>query len=263
LLAWILAVVPAGAETIRVGGTGSALGPLRLLAQAFRKVEPEVTVEVLPSLGSSGAIKAVRDGAIEIGASARLLKDDEKKPGFSFFEMARTPLVLVTNPGVGVKGMTAGELARIYRGEIREWNDGRRLRLVIRPSTEADTAIIRGLSAEMDAAAEDALAHEGQVFSVTDQEAAEFIEKTPGAIGFLTLGQVRSEARAVRIVDLDGVGPDLTALAAGRYPLEKRLYLLTRGEPSSGVRHFVEFIRSPEGDRILRETGLLPSSAGK
>jgi len=48
--------VPAAfaAETIRIGGTGSALGPMRVLEEAFRKQYPNMEVVVVPGLGSGG-----------------------------------------------------------------------------------------------------------------------------------------------------------------------------------------------------------------
>jgi ABC-type phosphate transport system substrate-binding protein len=53
---------PALAETVRISGTGGAIGGMRLLAEAFRKAEPGVDVFILPSLGSSGGIRAVLAG---------------------------------------------------------------------------------------------------------------------------------------------------------------------------------------------------------
>jgi hypothetical protein len=43
------------AETLRIGGTGSALGGMQRLADAFMADNPDVRVVVLPSLGSAAA----------------------------------------------------------------------------------------------------------------------------------------------------------------------------------------------------------------
>ena len=69
LLIWLIgaAVGPANAaETIKIGGTGSALGDMTRLAEAYMRANPDTKVVVLPSLGSAGGIKALRAGAIDI-----------------------------------------------------------------------------------------------------------------------------------------------------------------------------------------------------
>ena len=64
----VLGVTAQAAETrLRIGGTGAALGVMSRLAAAFAEQEPGVAVEVLPSLGSSGGIRALGEGAIDIG----------------------------------------------------------------------------------------------------------------------------------------------------------------------------------------------------
>ena len=50
------------AETVKIGGTGFALGVMKMLAESFEKQYPGVKIQVFPSLGSSGGIKAVLQG---------------------------------------------------------------------------------------------------------------------------------------------------------------------------------------------------------
>ncbi len=69
------------AETLKIGGTGGALGTMQILGRAFEKQHAGVSVEILPSLGSGGGIKAVLAGAIDIGLSARRLKAKERDAG--------------------------------------------------------------------------------------------------------------------------------------------------------------------------------------
>ena len=82
----------AAAEQVMIGGTGNALGSMQLIADAFRKQNPDVQITVLPSLGSAGAIKAVLKRALDVALSARPLEDDERNL-VNCFEYARTPLV--------------------------------------------------------------------------------------------------------------------------------------------------------------------------
>ena len=44
------------AETLKIAGTGGDLGAMRMLGDAFQALHPDIDVEVLPGLGSSGGI---------------------------------------------------------------------------------------------------------------------------------------------------------------------------------------------------------------
>ncbi len=58
----------AAAEQIKIGGSGAALGTVRLLAQEFGAQNPDIGITIVPNLGSSGGVKAVTAGAIGLGA---------------------------------------------------------------------------------------------------------------------------------------------------------------------------------------------------
>jgi phosphate transport system substrate-binding protein len=121
-LAWSLALLAAPAarasDVVRVTGTGTALGAMRRLAAAFEQASPGHAVQILPSLGSSGAVKAVVDGAIDLALAGRALKPDERSAGVVALPYARTPFVFAAGPRVGVSGISTEEAIRIYRGEL-------------------------------------------------------------------------------------------------------------------------------------------------
>ena len=71
----------AAENVLKIGGTGSALGTMKLLAEAYEKSHPGIRVQILPSLSSTGGIKAAVEGAIDIGLSGRPLKEEERGKG--------------------------------------------------------------------------------------------------------------------------------------------------------------------------------------
>lgn len=84
------------ADTLRVGGTGAALGSMHLLAEAHEAHHPKMTLEVLPSPGSSEGIKAEIAEAIDLGLSARTFKSMEQAAGAQARVFAHSPLVCAT-----------------------------------------------------------------------------------------------------------------------------------------------------------------------
>ncbi len=258
--AFALAAAGAHADSIKIGGTGTGLGTMKLMAREFGKSRPHAQLIVTPSLGSTGAIKAVLAGAVDIGISARPLTREERSQGASARAYARTPFVVATganSESAGPAGLTLAQLVQIYSGKVTHWPDGSRIRLVVRPDADADTAAIRAFSAEMSAAITAALARKGLRMADTDQDNADALERLPGSLGTTTLTQIMTENRALRPLALDGVAPTLQSLAAGRYRYFKTLHLVTGPGPAPLAREFVAFIRSPAGQAIFARSGNL------
>lgn len=252
-------------EVLKMGGVGSVLGSMKLVAEAFEKSNPGIKVQILPSLGSTGGIKAVSNGAIDIGLSGRHLKEDERRQGSVEIEYAKSPLVFVTNKNNKVSGLSIRELVEIYEGKRQNWPDGTRIRLVLRPASDVDTSIIENISPEMSKAVKNALSRPGMIVAITNQESDAVVEKTPGSLGASTLTQVISEKRSLKMLSFNGVAPSVNNLTQGSYPLFKPFFIVTKPNPSASVQKFIDFVRSREGRKILEQTGnvVITSTSGQ
>lgn len=270
LLTTILAALMAGvgipstasAETVlKTGGSGFGLGVMEILAEAYKKSHPGVRIIIVPSLGSSGGIKALLNGSLDFAVSGRPLKEDEKSRGGNAMELARTPFVFIVNGKVNKHDITTRELENIYSGRMAAWPGGALLRLVLRPKTESDTAIIKGISPAMEQALESAQAREGMIMAITDQDSASAVDRVAGALGGGALTQVLTEKRPVRILSLNGVRPSIKGIRDGSYPLAKTLYLVTSQKTPEAARQFIAFIGSKTGREILSKYGNLAAEA--
>ena len=242
------------AETIRISGTGGAMETMRILGEAFRKNNPGIRVEMLPGMGSSGSIKAVLAGRLDIGLSGRTLNDEERDQGAVETRYAKTPFVFAVNRTLKITGMTLEGVAGIYAGN-RDWEGGKRIRLVLRSPKDSDVPVLKGMSPAMSAAVDIALRRKGMIVATTDDDAADIIESVPGAFGGTTLSLVLSEKRALRVLALDGVVPSVRTMADRSYPYSKTFFMVTRKNPSAAVRRFIDFVRSPAGSAILSKYG--------
>jgi len=247
----------ASAQEIRIGGTGGALGAMRLLATAYAQREPGARVTVADSLGTSGAIKAVARRALDIGLTARELDRDEMQPGIVATEYARSPLVFAVSPKTPVSSTSLSALADIYSGRTAAWPDGQQTRPVLRQAGDGTTKQLRQMSPAMDLALTAAEQRPGMPFAVTDQEAADKTEAIPGALGLMSLGLILSEQRALRPLRLDGVEPTLDNLAAARYPWVSHYYMLTQRDAPPAVQRFIAYTQSADGRAILLRAGNL------
>jgi phosphate transport system substrate-binding protein len=243
------------AEELKIGGTGAALATMQLMAQAYAKSHPETKITVLPSLGSGGGIKAVLSGAIQLAVSSRPLTDAEGRLGAVAVPYGRTPFVFATSTRTAVSSLTTRELVDIYAGRTDQWKDGQKIRLVLRPVGDTDSEMIKSISPEMREAKTAAEQRKGLPFAVTDQEAADAIEKLPGALGPSTLTQILSERRQLKALRLNAIEPNAKSIADGSYPLHKELSLVTGPKSPSSVQQFVAFVQSAAGREILQQTG--------
>jgi phosphate transport system substrate-binding protein len=248
-------VSTAAAAEIRIGGSGNALGTMRLLGDAFTRKNPTLSVSVLSNLGSGGAIKAVAKGAIDIGVPSRALSADELATGVLASEYARSPTVFAVAAKSTVTAISVEQIADLYSGRLANWPDGTLIRPILRQPGDDNTRQIKALSPAIEQSLNAAEQRPGLAFAVTDQEAADKIESIPGSIGVIALALIKSERRALRPLKLDGVEPTERNGAAGTYPLVKRFFLVTQPAPSAAVQRFTAFVQSPEGREILTQTG--------
>lgn len=253
--ALLLLPLSGAAQLLRVSGTGTALGTMRRLAGPFAKANPGLRLQPLESIGSSGAFRAVADGALELGLAARPLKAQEIGMGLVALPYARTPFLFAVGPRADVRDFTLGDAIRLYRGELTRWPNGERIRLVLRPRADVDTQILRSIAASLSEAVDSALAREGMLVAVTNQDSNAMLVRTPGAIGLSSLTQIVTEGLSVTPLSWNGVAPTLKNLESGAYPLAKTLYLVIKAPASPAVRRFVAFLSSPEARRILADSG--------
>lgn len=256
LLAGGMSAATAAAETIiKIGGTGGALGAMKQLAKEYEKKHPEISIRILPSLGSTGGIKAVLGGGLDLALASRPLKGEERQQGAVEEEYARSPFVFITNIRVNKKDVSTRELEKFYNDPAACWPDGSRIRLILRPEKDFDSTLISRISPGMSKAVKSALARPGMIMAISDQESTDALAKTPGALGGATLSEIISENRAVNMLSFNGVKPSVKGMTNKSYPLFKSFYLVTTPKSPAEARQFAKFVRSSAAEKILTKTG--------
>jgi phosphate transport system substrate-binding protein len=85
------------------------------------------------------------------------------------------------------------------------------------------------------------------------------VASNPGAIGYLSLGLVNDQVKALRVA---GVEPNLTEIQKGTYTLVRPFLFVFNQEPEGEARSFVEFVLSLGPQRLLQKEGLVPVFSG-
>ncbi len=247
-------------SVLRMGGNGSALGTLRALAEAEVGDDPALAAVIVPSLGTGGGIRALLGGALDLAASTRPLRGDETERRLEARFLGETPFVFAVSARSPVTGVSSERIARIYSGEEAVWPDGTPIRLILRPPSDSDTRALEAISPALRDAVGAAQRRKGLLTATTDQDAADLLERLPGAFGTSTLALIRTEGRDLRPLAVDGAAPEAAPHAAA-YPWRRPLHLVYRSPPPPRVQRFLDFVDSPRGREILLESGYVPPPA--
>jgi phosphate transport system substrate-binding protein len=253
----VASATPQGTPLV-FAGSGTNLPVVRALAQAFQRSHPDIAIDVPASIGSGGGIQAASDGAIALGLISRELKDKEKGKGLTVINYARTPLIIGVHPSVAEDNITHAELLDIYRGKKRTWRDGRDIVVLTRePSDSSIEVLIKGVPGFKEVYEESQQARRWNTL-LKDVVMNETLARTPHAIGVSDLGAVTIERRAIKPLKVNGVAATITNLQNGRYPLYKTLAFVYRNDRlPAGARLFIDYVRSRDGEKILKSNGYL------
>ncbi|VVP32779.1 hypothetical protein PS900_04445 [Pseudomonas fluorescens] len=284
---------PEHGPVLRIQGSntiGAALGPALveglLSEQGLRRIHREtrdtanelrivgetaeghrVVVEVAAH-GSSTGFTALKAGSADLAASSRPIKDSELASLQSLGDLkspsaeqviAIDGLAIILHPDNPLIQLDTLQLARIFSGEVKSWEDiggrGGPIHLYARDDQSGtyDTfkeLVLSGRGKTLDSAA--------KRFESSEQ-LSDAVSADPQGIGFIGLPYVR-QARAVAIVDgqSQAMLPLNSLIATEDYPLSRRLffYLPPTGK-NPWAQALVAYAQSSNGQAIVAANGFV------
>ena len=105
-----------------VAGSSSVTPVMEKLAEAYKALNADTTVEVQQSDSSTGVSMAV-EGACNIGMASREIKDSEAEKGAVATVIARDGIAVIVCPDAPIDGLTTAQVRAIYTGEVETWED--------------------------------------------------------------------------------------------------------------------------------------------
>jgi len=236
-----------------IAGSTSVQPYVERLAEEYIHLYPDRPIDVQGG-GSSAGIQAVESNTAEIGMSSRSLKDTERH--LWSIEIAKDGLAIIINPSNPVGNLTIYELRRIYSADYTNWDQlgGPDARIHI---------ITREEGSGTRSAFEEMVMGEQRITPraiVQDSNGAvrQLVADDPYSIGFISLGLVEIGEKPVKAVRIDGVAPSRINVLNGDYSLFRSFLFVAQEKPGGIVMEFIEYIRSPEGQQLLADEGLVP-----
>lgn len=239
--------------TITLNGSTSMNKLANALREGFMTANPGVVVNV-EFTGSSTGIQAAIDGTTNIGNSSRELKDEEIQAGLVENVVAIDGIAVIVNKSVVVTDVTSEQLAKIYKGEIKNWSElGGKDEPIVVVGRETGSGTRSAFEELLEV--EDVCAYAQEIDSTGGVLST--VANTGGAIGYISLDVIDD---SVTIMAIDGVVASEENIIAGDYMLSRPFVMATKGaisEQSELVQAFFAYIDSEEGQSIIKQVGLI------
>lgn len=252
-----LPTLPRAADELRYSGS-STIGQSILDAAGARTAferKAGVRFASLEVPGSGKGIEALLAGRANVAGVSRPLKADEKAKRVLGTIIGYDAVAVFVNKDNPVSDLSKEQLKDIFTGKVTNWKQvgGKDAPIAV------NTEIQGGKRATMEMFNElvmDKAAY-GAGFKQIDLPKDQIVEvaRSPNGIGTPSLGllaAVPADARAkVKAIAVDGVAPTPENIQSGAYLISRPLNLATVGPPSGGVKAFVDFMLSPEGQALV------------
>lgn len=251
VLCW---TTPGSAETVNIGGSGSGLGLARKITEAMAHEEPDFSARIMPSLGTTGGLRALSDGALHVAIAARPLTPDEQKKGLVEAACFLTPYAFITSASE-ITGIGQAEIVSFYENSSAIWPGGMPVRVLLRPMSDGSVPYLANMIPGLGAAMSRARERREIPIATTDQDNVEMAMSVPGSLTAAPLTQLLTEAPFLRRLTLDGTVASLETMKTGQYPAGLRLCWVTSKARSIGADRFIDWLKRSTNTEFLARFG--------
>lgn len=249
----------AGSKTLKISGSTTVLPIAQNAADAFMTANAGTNIQV--SGGGSGVgVQQIGDKLVDIGMSSRDLTKDEiaKYKEFVVTPVALDGIAVIVNPNNNpVNSLSIAQIRDIYSGKITNWKDvgGKDMAIVVIGRDSASGTRTFFTDTVMNKTSYVKTQFEKNSNGAIQQSVAQ----TPGAIGYVGLGYIDPTVKALK-VSVNGtlVEPSIKTVLDKTYPISRSLLFITNGQPSGIVKDYIDYILSPEGQKLVTKEGFVP-----
>ncbi len=238
--------------TIRIAGGTAHIPVMREVAKQIMTFNPDIQISIAGG-GSGVGIKQVGEGLIDIGNSGREPTETEVK-NFSLkvFKWAIDGVGVVVNPTNKVRSLTKSQIKDIFAGKIDNWKQVGGIDKTINVYTRDEASGTREVFWEK-ALDKGAVTQKANVV-VSNGAMKSAISQDPYGIGYVSVGHID---QTVEPVAMDGVVPTIQTVKDGQFRVSRGLYSCTKGEPTGLTKKFIDYLFTPEGQKVVQANGFI------
>jgi len=257
-------------KTIEDTGSDTIVNLALAWAEAYQKVRPDVRISVSGG-GSGTGIAALINKTTDIANASRKINDTEtqnaEKNGVQphEVEIARDAIGVIVNPHNPVQQLTLQQISDIYSGKITNWKEvggeDRPIVLLSRESNSGTHVYFLAQVVRLGSSTDKTLFSQDTLLLPSSEGIMAEVRQNPNAIGYDGLGYITSDVKTLAVA-LKAAGeyvkPSVETVNNGKYPIARPLFMYTPGVPSGDVKTYLDWILSPDGQKIVGDLGFVP-----
>lgn len=260
----LMSVGMVSAESITVQGSSTVLPIAQKAAEVYMDNNPDVDISVRGG-GSGNGIAALIDGATDIADASRFIKFEEVENAVANgiypvpHRVAMDGIAVVVHPANKVEELSLEDIKKIYTGQVTNWSEvggfDKEIVIVSRDSSSGTFGVFNDVAKNGKIDGSSIRLTPTALTQSSNGDVAGTVAETKGAIGYVGLGYLSSDLKAVKV---NGVRPTNETVANGQFPFARPLYMFTDGWPQDETKKFINFILSSEGQKIAEKVGYVP-----
>ncbi len=263
---------PAAAkDTIRQLGSTTVLPIAEKWREAFNAQHPDVDIAVSGG-GTGTGIKSLISKTCEIANASREIKDEETKEaqgaGVNPVEhlVAYDGIAVIVNKDNPLTKISVEQLSDIYSGQATSWDAvGAKglgdIQIVNRESSSGTYDSFKEMVVQQHGKLKDRDFVAGTLNQSSNEAVKNLVAQTKSAIGYVGLSYVDDQVKAIAVVPVggkDAVTASTDTVLDGTYPISRKLYCYTNGEPTGNLKTYIDWIKGAEGQAKVSEAGYIP-----
>ncbi len=232
-------------------------------AEVYMQKHPGATIQVTGG-GSGVGIAALINGSTDIANASRPMKAgeiDKLKQRYNTLGVevpcAKDGLSVYLNKGNSVSELTVRQIGDIFAGKIKNWKEvggvDAPIRLYGRESSSGTFGFFQDNVVKGD------YASTCQTLPGT-AAIVNAVKKDKYAIGYggAAYAEGVKDCKVKKDAKTAGVFPTAETIKNKTYPISRYLYMYLKSRPTGETKAFIDWILSPEGQKVVVETGYFP-----
>lgn len=253
-------------QMLQIRGSDTQVNLVQRLSEAYMDKYPGRRIAVTGG-GSGTGIAALTNGTIDIANASRLMRQSEIQRAMENgvepkrIAIAMDGLSVIVNGNNDVTELTMDQIGAIFKGEITNWAEvggaGRPITVYGRQSNSGTFVFFRESVLKADYS-------DNKRRMNGNAQIVEAVKADSSAIGYVGVGYAK-DATGINVVSVaaregaEYATPlDPRDVESGKYPIARPLNQYVNGMPSGAIRDFLEFVVSPEGQKVVVEAGFFP-----